>query len=89
MPNPPDSLYSDTANMADRWPFASTQLVDMRNAHAVLEFTYRYLEAHSRPPSDVEVRNVTSTIARYIGPQVVPRATLESFLAALFDTKRA
>ena len=88
MPNPPVRLYGDTANVTNRRPSASTQLIDTRNAHAVLEFTYSYLEAHSRPPSDVEVRNVTATIARYKGPQVVPRATLESFLAGLLDTKR-
>jgi hypothetical protein len=89
MPNPLDSFCGDTANMANRWPPASAQLIDMQSGHSVLAFTYRYLEAHSRPPSDVEVRNITATIARFKGPQVVPRATLESFLAGLLDTKRA
>ena len=65
------------------------QLVDMEDGHAVLDFTYRYLEAHSRPPSDDEVRNVTATIARYKGPQVERWADLESILTGLFATERA
>jgi hypothetical protein len=75
--------------MANRWPPASAQLIDMQNGHSVLAFTYRYLEAHSRPPSDDEVHNVTATIARYNGPRVVPWATLKSFLAGLFTAERA
>jgi hypothetical protein len=61
-------------------PHSPEQPVDIGNGDAVLDFTYRYLEAHSRPPSDDEVRNVTWTIAQYKGPPVVPWATLESFL---------
>ena len=57
------------------------QLVDMEDGHAVLDFTYRYLEAHSRPPSDDEVHHVTATIARYKGPQVVRWADLELILS--------
>ena len=81
MPNLLDKLYRYGANQANGWPSPSEQLVDMENGHAVLEFTYRYLEAHSRPPSDDEVQNVTATIARYKGPRVVPWAALELFLA--------
>jgi len=60
----------------------------MESGGAVLEFTYRYLKAHSRPPSDREVRNVTATIARYRGSRFVPQATLESYLAGLYDAER-
>ena len=56
----------------------------MEDGHVVLHFTYRYLEAHSLPPSDDEVPNVTATIARYKGPRVVRWAALESFLAGPF-----
>ena len=69
-------------------PSPPEQLVDMEDGHAVLDFTYRYLEAHSRPPSDDEVRKVTATIARYKGPQVVRWADLESILAGLFAMER-
>ncbi len=65
------------------------ELVDVENGHAVLDFTYHYLEAHSLPPTDDKVHNVTATIARYKGPRVVPRTTLESFLAGLFTMERA
>ena len=61
----------------------------MENGEAVLEFAYCYLEDHSRPPSDDEVRNVTAAIARYIGCRFVARATLESFLANLKKTERS
>ena len=64
------------------------QLVDMEDGHAVLEFTYRYLEAHSRPPSDAEVHSVTATIARVRGPQIVRWADLELILSGLFAMGR-
>jgi hypothetical protein len=84
MPNLLDKLDWHEADQASSWPSsAPEQLVDMENGHAVLDFTYRYLEAHSRPPSDDEVRNVTATIARYKGPRVVPWATFESLLVEL------
>ena len=89
MPNLLDELYWHGANQAKSGPSPSEQVVDMENGYAVLEFTYRYLEAHSRPPSDDEVHNVTATIARYQGPRVVPWAALELFLAGLLTTKRA
>jgi hypothetical protein len=76
------------ANQTKSGPSPSEQLVDMENGYAVLEFTYRYLEAHARPPSDDEVHNVTATIARYQGPRVVPWAALELFLAELLTTER-
>lgn len=69
-------------------PSPPEQLVDMEDGHAVLDFTYRYLEAHSRPPSDDEVHNVTATIARYKGPQVVRWADLELILSGLFAMER-
>ena len=53
----------------------------MDDGDVVLHFTYRYLEEHSRPPSDDEVHNVTAAIARYKGPRVVRWAALESFFA--------
>ena len=77
------------ADLASGRPSSPEQLVDMGDGHAVLDFTYRYLEAHSRPPSDDEVRKVTATIARYKGPQVVRWADLESILTGLFATARA
>jgi hypothetical protein len=61
----------------------------MEDGHAVLDFTYHYLETHSRPPSDGEVRTVTAAIARYNGPRVVPWEILESFLAGLVVMERA
>jgi hypothetical protein len=90
MPNLLDKLDWHEIDHARSRPLSPPeQLVDMENGHAVLDFTYRYLEAHSRPPSDDEVHNVTATIARYNGPRVVPWTTLESFLAELFDMQRA
>ena len=90
MPNLLDKLYwYETDQAKGRPSSAPEQLVDMENGHAVLDFTYGYLQAHSRPPSDDEVHHVTATIARYRGPRVVPRATLESFLAGLFSMERA
>ena len=87
MPNLLDKPYW-RANQTNSWP-SPPELVDMENGHAVLEFTYRYLEAQSRPPSDDEVHNVTATIARYKGPRVVPWAALELFLAGLLTRERA
>ena len=69
-------------------PSPPERLVDMEDGHAVLDFTYRYLEAHSRPPSDDEVHNVTATIARHKGPQVVRWADLELILTGLFAMER-
>ena len=89
MPNPLGKLYWHGANLVKSGPSPSEHLVDMENGYAVLEFTYRYLEAHSRPPSDDEVHNVTATIAQYKGPRVVPWAALELFLAGLLTTERA
>jgi hypothetical protein len=89
MPNLLHNLYWYEANQANSWPSPAEKLVDLENGYAVLEFTYHYLEAHSRPPSDDEVHNVTATIARYNGPRVVPWATLKSFLAGLFTAERA
>ena len=81
MPNLLGKLYWHGANQVKSGPSPSEQLVDRENGDAVLEFTYRYLEAHSRPPSDDEVYNVTAAIARYQGPRVVPWPALELFLA--------
>jgi hypothetical protein len=90
MPHLLDKLYwHETDQVSGRPSSPPEYLVDMENGHAVLDFTYRYLEAHSRPPSDDEVHNVTATIARYKGPRVVPRATLESFLGELFNVVHA
>ena len=89
MPNPLDKLTWHETGQASSRPSPPDQVVDMENGHAVLDFTYRYLEAHSRPPSDDDVRKVTGTIARYKGPRVVPWATLESFLAQLLPMDRA
>jgi hypothetical protein len=60
----------------------------MEDGHAVLDFTYCYLEAHTRPPSDVEVHNVTGAFARYKGPHVVRWADLESILTGLLAMER-
>ncbi len=84
-----DKLSWYETDQASGRPSPPEQLVDMENGHAVLDFTYHYLEAHSRPPTDDEVHNVTGTIARYKGPRVVPRATLESFLTELLAMERA
>jgi hypothetical protein len=89
MPNLLDKLDWSETDPASSRASPPEQLVDMENGHAVLDFTYRYLEAHLRPPSDDEVHNVTATIARYKGPRVVPRATLESFLGELFNVEHA
>ena len=69
-------------------PSPSGELIDVEDGDVVLHFTYRYLEAHSLPPSDDEVHNVTATIARYKGPRVVQWAALESFLAGPFTMQR-
>ena len=70
-------------------PHETEQLVDVEDGDAVLDFAYRYLETHSLPPSDSEVYNVIATIARYKGPRIVRRGTLESFLAGLLTAQRA
>jgi hypothetical protein len=82
------SFWHETNQESCR-PSPPDQLVDMEDGHAVLDFTYYYLQTHSRPPSDGEVRNVTAAIARYKGPQVVPWAILELFLAGLVVMERA
>ena len=64
------------------------QLIDLEDGDVVLEFTYRYLEAHTLPPSDHQVHNVTAAIARYKGPRVVQQTTLESFLAGPLTVQR-
>ena len=87
VPIPPNRQYRNAANSANRLPFAPAHTIDMESGGAVLEFTYRYLKAHSRPPSDREVRNVTATIARYKGSRFVLRTTLESYLSGLYDTE--
>ena len=60
----------------------------MENGDVVLHFTYRYLEEHSLPPSDEEVRKVTATIASYQGPRVVQWAALEAMLAGPLTMQR-
>ena len=89
MPNLLDKLHWYETNQASSRLSPPEQLVDVENGYAVLDFTYRYLEAHSRPPSDDEVYNVTATIAQYKGPRVVPSTILESILAGLFAMERA
>ena len=84
-----DKLSCYETDQASGRPSPPEQLVDMEDGHAVLDFTYYYLETHSRPPSDGEVRNVTAAIARYKGPQVLRWADLESILTGLFATERA
>ena len=85
MPNLRDKPFWYETDQASSRPSSPAEyLVDTENSHAVLEFTYRYLAAHSRPPSDDEVHNVTATIARYKGPQVVRWADLELILTGLF-----
>jgi len=79
-----DTLHWYESQRVRRGPPRSEHLVDLEDGDSVLEFTYRYLEAHSRPPSDDEVRKVTATIALHKGSQVVPRTTLEVFLAGFF-----
>ncbi len=84
-----DKLDWPESGQAGRLSTPAEELVDVEDAEAVLDFTYRYLEAHSLPPSDDEVRNVTTTIARYKGPRVVRSATLELLLAGLLTVQRA
>ena len=55
--------------------------INVEDGEEVLDFAYSYLKAHSRSPSDDEVRYVTAAIARYKGQTVIRAATLESFLA--------
>jgi hypothetical protein len=57
--------------------------INVEHGDEVLEFAYSYLQAHSRPPSDDEVHNVTAAIARYKGPALIRAATLELFVAPL------
>ena len=83
-----DELSWFEEDQAGRLPSASEELVDVEDGDVVLHFTYRYLEAHSLPPSDDEVYNVTAIIARYKGPRVVPWAALESFLVGPVTTQR-
>ena len=83
MPHLMDKLYwYETDQMSGRPP-TPERLVDVEDADLVLDFTYQYLEAHALPPNDDEVHNVIATIARYKGPPIVRRATLESFLAGI------
>jgi hypothetical protein len=84
-----DELCLQEAGLAGTRQSSTEELVDVADGDIVLHFTYRYLEAHSLPPSDDEVRSVTAAIARYKGPQVVSWTTLESFLAGLLVVKRA
>jgi len=56
-------------------------LVDLQSGDAVLQFAYDYLKARLRAPTDDEVHNVMASVARYKGPSLVRRATLESFVA--------
>lgn len=88
VPIPLYRLCQYAGNRANRSPFAPALSIDMESGGAVLEFTYRFLKAHSRPPSDDEVRNVTWTIANYKGCRFVSQAALESYLACLYDTGR-
>jgi hypothetical protein len=85
----PDKFGWYETDQASGRPSPPEQLVDMGDGHAVLDFTYRYLEAHTRPPSDDEVHNVTAAIARYTGPQVVRWAELELILTGLLPMERA
>jgi len=90
VPKPVDKLFrQETDRPVGRPSNPSEQLVDVEDGDAVLDFTYRYLEAHSLPPTDSEVHNVTATIARYKGPRIVRRVTLESFLAGLLTVESA
>jgi hypothetical protein len=83
-----DKFSWNETDQASGRPSQPEQLVDMEDGHAVLDFTYRYLEAHTRPPSDAEVHNVTAAIARYKGPQVLKWAELESILTGLLPMER-
>ena len=89
MHNVLDELYPNETDRAGSLFCSQEELVDVEDGEVVLEFTYRYLEAHCLPPSDDEVHNVTATIARYKGPRIVRCATLESFLAGLLPVQPA
>ena len=60
---------------------AQDSWINVEDGDEVLDFAYSYLKAHSRSPSDDEVRHVTAAVARYKGLPVIRAATLESFLA--------
>ena len=81
--------YPQEAPPAGTRRSSTEELIDVADGDIVLHFTYRYLEAHSLPPSDDEVHSVTAAIARYNGPQVVSWAVLESFLAGVLLGQRA
>lgn len=89
MPNIVDKPCRYETDQGGSRPSSPEQLVDVEDGDVVLDFTYRYLKAHSLPPSDSEVHNVTATIARYKGPRIVRSATLETFLAELLAMERA
>ena len=76
-----DSLHWYESQRASRGPSGSDHLVDLEDGKSVLDFTYCYLEAQSRSPSDDKVRKVTAAIALHKGPRTVLRTTLEVFLA--------
>ncbi|MDQ6701878.1 MAG: hypothetical protein M3Z96_01620 [Pseudomonadota bacterium] len=84
-----DELHLQQAGQTGTRQSSAEELVDVSDGALVLHFTYRYLEAHSVPPSDDEVHNVTAAIARYKGPRFVSWATLESFLEGLHVIRRA
>jgi hypothetical protein len=87
--NVPQELHWYETDQAGGQPAAPEQLVDVGDGDAVRDFTHRYLEAHSQPPNEDEVHNVTATISRYKGPRIVRSATLESFLAGLLAMEHA
>ena len=89
MPNLLDRLYWYETDQASSRPPPAEQLVDLEDGDSVLDFTYRFLEAHSRPASDDEVHNVTATIARCKEHRVVRSEILESFLVGLLTVERA
>ena len=84
-----DELHWYEADQAASQLHPAEELINVEDGDAVLHFTYRFLEAHLLPPSDDEVYNVTTAIARYRGPRVLRWATLESFLAGLVTVQRA
>jgi hypothetical protein len=88
MREPPDELWLAEPRPVGLRPSSTNELVDVADGDIVLHYTYRYLEAHSLPPSDDEVHSVTAAIAQYKGPQVVSWATLESFLAGVLVAQR-
>jgi len=51
MPNLLDKLYWCKANQANSLPSPPEQPVDLESGYAVLEFTYRYLEADRDRPA--------------------------------------